>query len=124
MARNHSQDMAKIKFFSHQTPEGKSPTDRAIAAGYTCRKNYGSYYTHGIAENIYMSHLYRSIIYYNGVPAYNWMTQGEIANSTVAGWMSSPGHRKNILTATYDREGIGVAVSKERNEVYITKNFC
>ncbi|NET86189.1 MAG: CAP domain-containing protein [Moorea sp. SIO1F2] len=71
-----------------------------------------------------MSHLYRSIIYYNSFPSYNWMTQGEIANSTVAGWMSSPGHRKNILTATYDREGIGVAVSRERNEVYITQNFC
>ncbi|NET86188.1 MAG: CAP domain-containing protein [Moorea sp. SIO1F2] len=49
IARKHSQDMANRKFFSHQTPEGKSPTDRAIAAGYTCRKNYGSYYTNGIA---------------------------------------------------------------------------
>lgn len=52
------------------------------------------------------------------------MSQSEIAKSTVNGWLSSPGHRKNILTSTYDKEGIGVAVSLERNEVYITQIFC
>jgi len=124
IARKHSQDMGKRRFFAHQTPEGKSPTDRGITAGYICRKNYGNYYTKGIAENIYMSHLYKSVIYYNNVPTYNWMNTKEIANSTVVGWMSSPGHRKNILTATYECEGIGVAVSKEHNEIYITQNFC
>ena len=124
IAQYHSLDMVKRKFFSHQTPEGKTPTDRGIAVNYNCRKNHGSYYTQGIAENIYMSNLYKSVTYYNGVPVYNWMTTREIAHSAVEEWMSSPGHKKNILTITYDREGIGVAVSKERDEVYITQNFC
>lgn len=124
IARGHSKDMAKRIFFSHETPEGKTPTNRGVRAGYNCRKNYGTYYTEGLAENIFKSHLYKSITYYNGVPSYNWMIQSEIAQSTVSGWMSSPGHRKNILTATYDKEGIGVAISLERNEIYVTQNFC
>lgn len=60
----------------------------------------------------------------NGVPTYYWKKQAEIAISVVKGWMSSPGHRKNILTQTYDAEGIDVAVTLERCEVYITQNFC
>jgi len=124
IAREHSKDMAKRNFFSHETPEGKTPTDRGAIAGYNSRKNYGSYYTEGLAENIFKSHLYKSITYYNGEASYDWMFQSEIAQSTVRGWMSSPGHRKNILTATYDKEGIGVAISLERNEIYVTQNFC
>ncbi|MGL5058366.1 MAG: CAP domain-containing protein [Microcoleus sp.] len=124
IAREHSKDMAKRNFFSHESPEGKTPTNRGAIAGYKCRKNYGNYYTEGLAENIFKSHLYKSIVYYNGVPSYDWMIQSEIAQSTVSGWMSSPGHRKNILTATYNKEGIGVAISLERNEIYVTQNFC
>lgn len=124
IARGHSKDMAQRNFFSHETPEGKTPTDRGKLACYNSRKDYGNYYTYGLAENIFMSNLYQSITYYNGVPQYNWMSQNEIAKSTINGWMSSPGHRKNILTSTYDKEGIGVAVSLERNEVYVTQNFC
>ncbi|NEO32275.1 MAG: CAP domain-containing protein [Symploca sp. SIO3C6] len=124
IARGHSKDMAKRNFFAHHTPEGKTPADRGIAANYHCRKDYGAYYTKGISENIFKSHLYSCVTYYNGVPYYDWMTQDKLANLAVNGWMSSPGHRKNILTATYDQEGIGVAVALERNEVYITQNFC
>jgi uncharacterized protein YkwD len=124
IARKHSQDMLKRNFFSHQNPEGKSPTDRGKIVGFNCHKNYGSYYTEGIAENIFKSHLYNSITYYNGVPDYHWMSQNEIAQSAVNGWMNSSGHRKNILTKTYDIEGIGVAVSLEIKEIYITQNFC
>jgi uncharacterized protein YkwD len=37
--------------------------------------------------------------------------------------MESPGHRENILTKTYDSEGIGVEISAD-DKVYITQNFC
>jgi uncharacterized protein YkwD len=46
----------------------------------------------------------------------------EIAECTVNGWMDSYGHRQNILTSTYDKEGIGVAVT-EYNTYYITQDF-
>ena len=79
--------------------------------------------TPGLAENIYQNNLYDSVTYYNGIPSYDWNTQEEIAQSTVEGWMDSPGHRKNILTSSYDREGIGVAIATN-DKVYITQDFC
>lgn len=45
-----------------------------------------------------------------------------IAAQTVDGWMSSSGHRANILTPYFQSEGIGVAVSFD--EAYVTQNFC
>ncbi|MEN6444119.1 MAG: CAP domain-containing protein [Methanoregula sp.] len=123
LARSHSADMAGNNYFSHENLNGQTPTDRGNAAGYTCRKDYGSYYTYGIAENIFQNNLYDSVTSTNGVLTYAWTSPDEIAQSTVDGWMNSPGHRKNILTSTYDREGIGVAISTD-DKVYITEDFC
>ena len=44
--------MSNRNYFSHDTPEGLDPTDRGNNAGYTCRKDFGSYYTEGLGENI------------------------------------------------------------------------
>jgi uncharacterized protein YkwD len=123
IARKHSEDMAKNNYFSHYNLRGLDPTARGSQVGYTCNKNYGSYYTTGIAENIMQNNLYDSVTYYNGIPVYDWNSLEEIAQSTVNGWMTSPGHRQNILTSTYDREGIGVAVASD-DKVYITEDFC
>ena len=123
IALGHSTDMAVNNFFSHTNPAGEDPTARGTAAGYTCRKDYGSYYTYGIAENIFQNNLYTSVTYTNGVYTYDWTSPEEIAQSTVTGWMNSEGHKKNILTSTYDREGIAVAISAD-DKVYITEDFC
>ncbi len=124
IAEHHSTDMAANNFFDHVNPAGQNPTDRGTATGYTCRKEYGSYYTYGIAENIFQNNLYTSVTYYSdGRAVYDWNSPGQIAESTVGGWMNSSGHRKNILTPTYDREGIGVAISAD-DKVYITEDFC
>ncbi len=124
VARYHSQDMALRNYFSHDTPEGKDPTDRGIAKGYRCEKTIGNLIYSGIAENIFQNNLYDTVWYINGIPtSYDWNDLDEIAQSTVDGWMDSSGHRQNILTKTYDREGIGVEISSD-DKVYITQNFC
>lgn len=115
--------MARNNYFEHDNPGDLGPTERGAQVGYSCYKNYGSYYTTGIAENIYQNNLYDSITYYNGIPSYDWNTQEEIAQSTVSGWMNSPGHKRNIVDPTYDRDGIGVAVASD-DKVYITQDFC
>jgi len=122
IARAHSADMATRNYCSHNNLEGQDPTERAEAAGYDCYKNFGTYYTDGIAENIFKNNLYSSITYYNSVPVYDWNSQSEIASSTVNGWMNSQGHRENVLKSTYDKEGIGVAISNDYT-VYITQDF-
>jgi uncharacterized protein YkwD len=123
IARKHSADMAWNNYFAHVNLQGLDPTGRGNLQGYSCYKNYGSYYTTGIAENIMQNNRYDSVTYYNGIPRYAWNSPEEIAQSTVNGWMSSPGHRKNILTSTYDREGIGIAIAAD-DKVYITQDFC
>lgn len=123
VARAHSVDMSLNEYFSHVNLKGQDPTARATSAGYSCFKSYGGYYTNGIAENIFQNNLYSSVTFAEGVPIYSWNSQSELASSTVNGWMSSTGHRQNILTATYDREGIGIAISSD-DKIYITQDFC
>ena len=124
IARDHSEDMAAWNYFAHVDPGGENPTDRGADAGYTCRKDYASYYTYGIAENLFQNNLYSSATYYsNGRTEYDWSSPEEIAQTTVSGWMNSSGHRENILTPSFDREGIGVAIAPD-NKVYITEDFC
>lgn len=124
IARDHSEDMAARNYFAHVNPDGETPTDRAADAGYGCRKDYASYYTYGIAENLFQNNLYSSATYYsNRKTEYDWNSQEEIAQTTVGGWMNSTGHRENILTPSFDREGIGVAIAPD-SRVYITEDFC
>tara|TARA_Y100000310_G_scaffold301155_1_gene337367 strand:+ start:480 stop:1268 length:789 start_codon:yes stop_codon:yes gene_type:complete len=123
IARGHSQDMARRNYFSHDTPEGKDPTDRGNEKGYNCNKDYGDYITYGLAENIFQNNLYGSVEYYGSSATYDWNSMEEIAVSTVEGWMDSQGHRENILTASYDETGVGLAISSD-DKVYVTQNFC
>ncbi len=123
IARKHSEDMARNNYFSHVNQQGQDPTERARKQHYKCFKDYGTFYTVGIAENIFLNYLFDRITYLNNQKIYHYLTLEEIARSTVQGWMESPGHRSNILHPRYDREGIGVAVSGD-GIVYITQDFC
>jgi len=78
VARGHSADMFSRGYFSHYTPEGKSPFDRMHNAQI-------SYTTAG--ENLALA------------PTLT------IAHT---GLMNSPGHRANILRPQFGRVGIGI----------------
>ncbi|MEU1462661.1 CAP domain-containing protein [Streptomyces sp. NPDC005727] len=79
-AQEHSQDMAAHQNMSHTGSDGSSPGDRITGAGYTW-SSYG--------ENV----------------AYGYST----AEQVMAGWMSSPGHRANILNCSFKEIGVGLA---------------
>ena len=124
IARSHSKDMSDRNYFEHDTPEGLDPTDRGNLAGYDCTKDYGSYYTQGLGENIAQHWTYTSYIGSGVLTSYSWHeSEEELAKDIVTGWMNSPGHRENILADTYDKIGIGVFIS-DSEEVYATQNFC
>ena len=80
-AQLHSADMVRRGFFSHQNPDGEQVSDRASAVGYSYRK---------IAENIAAGQ--------------------RDASEVVAGWMASPGHRRNILDGELTQIGVGHAL--------------
>jgi uncharacterized protein YkwD len=77
-AQGHSDDMARRRYFAHQSPEGRGVAERLAAQGVT----YGA-----VAENLSMG-----------------FTRGE---ETVRGWMGSAGHRRNIQWCAVSRMGIG-----------------
>ena len=124
IAYMHSADMAARGYFAHETPEGIDPSGRAERTGYECRKDYGSYYTTGLAENISQSYTYSSYRTAGAPSSYTWLDgEEELAMQTVRGWMESPGHRENILDPQYDRIGVGVEISSDE-QVLATQNFC
>jgi uncharacterized protein YkwD len=123
IARAHSADMSKRKFFNHTNPDGKSATDRGRAAGYLCQKFYGGFMTQGLAENIYRGSLYSRISITGTQKIYESYSPEELARKVVEGWMDSDGHRRNILQKTYEKEGIGIVIDAE-GTVYVTQVFC
>ncbi|MFH1653227.1 MAG: CAP domain-containing protein [Pseudomonadota bacterium] len=128
IARGHSRDMALNSFFSHYNSRGENPTDRGKRAGYTCRKRLSRGWRIGLGENISQNNLYASASYkyINDVQTgvtYKRNSMDSIARTSIAGWMKSPGHRKNILQHDYTLAGMGIAISSD-GKVYITQVFC
>lgn len=82
-AHDYAAEMVRTHNFSHTSAAGKSPTDRAKDAGYT---------RGGVGENIAMG--------FQGDP-------NGVVNNATYGWMSSSGHRANILNCGYTRTGMG-----------------
>ena len=119
IARAHSDDMALNDFFEHENLQGLTAADRGNAVGYTCLKNFGDFYTEGISENLFQGYLYSS---FNRLRR-SYMPLEELAFKIVEDWKNSPGHRENLLTETYDREGIAVVIGADES-VWVTQNFC
>ncbi|MFD4586935.1 CAP domain-containing protein [Streptomyces sp. NPDC058423] len=79
-AQDHSTDMASHRNMSHTGSDGSNPGTRITRAGYVW-STYG--------ENV----------------AYGYETPEKV----MAGWMSSPGHKKNILNCEFKEIGVGLA---------------
>ena len=98
MARAHSERMARYKgFFSHETPEGLQLKERARANGIL--------HFRVIGENI----------------AYN-KGYDDPGGFAVERWMTSSGHRANMLYGGFQASAIGSYVSAD-GSVYLTQVF-
>ena len=97
MARAHSERMAKQGFFSHETPEGLQLKERAHASGIL--------HFRVIGENI----------------AYN-KGYDDPGGFAVERWMTSSGHRANMLNAGFQASAIGSYVSAD-GSTYLTQVF-
>ena len=86
--------MAARDYFDHESPEGDGPGDRAAAQGYPDWSG----------ENIAMGYA--------------------TAESVVAGWMDSRGHRRNILECGSVAIGVGAVDSGDpQRGIYWTQMF-
>jgi uncharacterized protein YkwD len=85
-ARRHAGDMARRKYFSHDTLGGGSFLDRIRHTGYL-----NGAHRWMVGENL------------------AWATDDQSApRGVTVMWMHSPGHRANILNATFREIGIGI----------------
>lgn len=123
IARNYSRDMVRRRFFSHTDPEGRSFSERYRRGGFTCAIRTSRNTTQLGGENIAYNNLYSAITRRNGRTTTSWNTEEQIAATVVRQWMSSTGHRRNILTHHYRREGVGIAIGRD-GKVLVTQNFC
>ena len=87
-AIKHTKDMAANNFFSHTSQDGRTVVERINAEGYAWTM---------IGENIAMGQT----------------TEKQVMD----GWINSPGHCKNIMTAGFNEVGFG------RDKNYWTQNF-
>ena len=117
IARAHSEDMALNDFFEHENLAGQTAADRGNDVGYRCFKDFGSFYTEGISENTFQGWMYSSF----NSRTRNYITLEDLAFRIVDEWVNSSGHRENILTETYVREGIGIGAEES---VWVSQNFC
>jgi uncharacterized protein YkwD len=122
IGRKHSKDMELRNYFGHHSPEGHDFSYRYQREGYQCSIRVDNTIYAG-AENIALNNRYASVTTVNGKAFYEWNSQDTIAETTVQGWMNSPGHRKNILMRHWRREGIGIAFGPD-GKIAITQNFC
>lgn len=100
-ARAHTEDMLRRHFFSHVNPDGKSSGDRIgmVYAGTASRAG----------ENIWAG------------SGQNSADSRLLARVIVDSWLTSPGHRANILNPDYTH--IGIAVGAMGKELRATQNF-
>src|SRR5665213_1171319 len=83
-AQAKANDMVRYNYWSHNSPNGKTPWAFITSSGYQYQ---------AAGENL----------------AYGFSG----ASDTVAGWMNSKDHRANILDANYQNVGFGVASSPD-----------
>lgn len=82
-SKRHAADMVRRQYFSHETPAGAGPADRARRTGYvksSCSWRIGEVLAWGVAGR-------------------------STAAATVRAWMDSPGHRRILVSRRYSELG-------------------
>ena len=104
LAKEHSISMVVDDFFSHERYPGERSFDYGMLPGEIRGENIAMIPTRQYIPGPYLS-------------------LQEVCAWAVSLWMSSPGHRANILDARFTRTGVGVAFSEGGDYLYITQMF-
>lgn len=90
-AQSYAEKMAREGFFDHASPDGSTPVDRLIRAGY-----HGSTWGENLAAGY------------------------STPEATLEAWIKSPGHRANLRNAGFSHVGVGhcLGASREYGEDY------
>jgi hypothetical protein len=108
VAQAHAADMAAAGYFSHWNRDGWGPDHRYSRAGGL----------HVAMENIYMTRR----VFAEGQPAPVLVDQAAIRTAHEA-WLTSPGHRANILDPAHTHTGFGLATNAAEGTLQLTQEF-
>jgi len=100
-AASHTRDMIQKRYFEHVSQTGRDVVDRLLSSGYLGRVRKWV-----VGENLAWGIGTRS-------------TPREI----LASWMSSPGHRQNILNRRFREIGIGVVFSAPTRKADVAATY-
>ena len=89
-AHVHAADMARRRYFAHESPNGDDAGERVSEAGYRWKR-----YSENIARG------------------------ADSAWEVVDGWMHSPVHRENILDCRLHEMGVGLAIASDRTPYWV-----
>lgn len=104
IARNHSRNMAKEGFFSHDDHQGRTPGERVDYFGYPD------------------AHITENLSRVSGIPS-DMNSAMELGGAIVSGWKDSSPHRTALLETKKIVAGVGGYVTEKR-EVFITANYA
>lgn len=107
-AQDYADLMLSANHYDHTGPDGTTPSDRALVAGYDWRNpvmpNPSGLIYQGISENIAKG--YQSV------------------RMVMDGWIKSPGHFKNLIDADILHVGFGFSKSEDsKSDTYWVQNF-
>ena len=86
VARRHSRDMVRNRYFSHTSPDGSSSSDRIAASGWMRGRERWA-----VGEDL------------------AWRVGTVRPSEIVEDWLNSPSHRRVLLRRRYHVVGIGIA---------------
>jgi len=104
LAREHSTSMVENNFFSHERYPGERSFSYGQPPGTIRGENIAKIPTRQVVPGPYLS-------------------LQEVCEWAVSLWMSSSGHRGNILEPCYTKTGVGVSFSEGGEYLYITQMF-
>ena len=107
-ARSHSQHMAKVGRFAHEGIGDGTPATRAYE--YQC------------GTDLWSENICRLGPWSREQLRYFKITEWEIGKRSVASWMGSQGHRRNLLNPKWEAMGAGVGISRN-GTIYTTQTF-
>lgn len=94
-------------------PLARSPRLEAVAQGHACDIAARDSVSHVGADGSTLVQRLARAGYRHGVAAENTGRGYDSAEGVLAGWLASPGHRANILTAAVRETGLGLARGRD-----------
>jgi uncharacterized protein YkwD len=136
IARRHSEEMAKLQFFNHLSPnlDNRTLSDRLRKVGLvnvTAGENIAVLPAKEMGSGTYIVQRNddgsETLIDARTRQRISYYTYAELAKAALDQWMQSPAHRSNVVDKRFVYLGTGIgrgSYDGGQDSFYLTQNFC